>query len=82
MSVEAALAATAVLALLITWLQTKVVLRIRRKGGKTEVDFTIDKQATDGRTLREIATALGAVLGLPASADSSTPESDQENASR
>ncbi|MFD4508740.1 hypothetical protein [Streptomyces sp. NPDC058457] len=82
MSVEAALAATAVLALLITWLQTKVVLRIRRKGGKTEVDFTIDKQATDGQTLREIATALGAVLGLPTSVDPSTPGSDQENAPR
>jgi hypothetical protein len=55
MAVEAALTSVAVLALLISWLQTKVELRVRRKGGKTEVDFTISKQAANAQTLRAIA---------------------------
>ncbi|WP_329124767.1 hypothetical protein [Streptomyces sp. NBC_01353] len=77
MSVEAALASTSVLVLLITWLQTKVELRIRRKGGKTEVDFTIGKQAADARTLREIAMGMRSVLGLPAAPAPPNQEPDQ-----
>uniref|UniRef100_UPI003F49707A hypothetical protein n=1 Tax=Nonomuraea sp. CA-252377 TaxID=3240003 RepID=UPI003F49707A len=82
MSVEAALASASVLVLLITWLQTKVELRIRRKGGKTEVDFMIGKQAADSRTLREIAGPMRGVLGVPAAPVSAGPpaeETAQEN---
>lgn len=65
MSVEAALASTAVLALLISWLQTKVEFRVHRKGGKTEVEFAIGKQAADTQVLRAIAATFSSILGIP-----------------
>lgn len=66
MSVEVALASAAVLALLISWLQTKVDFRVHRKGGKTEVEFAIGKQAADAEVLRAVATTFSAILGIPA----------------
>lgn len=73
MSVDAALASTAVLALLIAWLQTKVELRIRRKNGKTEVDFTISKQAASDQVIRNIAATFRSVLGISAVGKSAPP---------
>jgi hypothetical protein len=66
MSVEAVLASTAVLALLISWLQTKVEFRLHRKGGKTEVEFAIGKQAADAQVIRAIAATFSSILGIPA----------------
>lgn len=79
MSVEAVLASSSVFALLIAWLQTKVKLRIHRKDGKTEVDFTISKQAADGQVLRAIATTFRSILGIPTSASPPAPDDDQKN---
>lgn len=66
MSVETVLVSTAVLALLISWLQTKVEFRLHRKGGKTDVEFSIGKQAADAEVIRVIAATFSSILGIPA----------------
>lgn len=64
MAVEVVLASTAVLALLISWLQTKIEFRLHRKGGKTEVEFMIGKQAADAQVIRAIAATFSSILGI------------------
>jgi hypothetical protein len=66
MSVEAAVTSAVVLAFLVSWLQTKVELRISRRDHKTEVDFSVSKEAADGQTLRMLASAVRTILGFPA----------------
>ncbi|MGW1892292.1 hypothetical protein ACWCP6_18855 [Streptomyces sp. NPDC002004] len=55
---EAAAAGVVVVAVLVTWLQTKVDLRIRRRNGSTDFDFHLTKQAAETGTLREMASIL------------------------
>lgn len=67
MGIESALGAAAVLAFLISWLQTKIEFRIHRKDGKTEVEFSISRKAADNRVLRDFADVFRRILGIPTS---------------
>ncbi len=58
-----AIAATAiVLGALVTWLQTKVRIKIRHKDGKTEISVDLDKKPTDKETIKSV---LRTVSGFP-----------------
>ncbi len=65
MSVELAIAGAVILGALITWLQTKVKIKIHRKDGKTEFEFEMIKDATDASTMKELAQSLMALLKRP-----------------
>ncbi|MEV7119471.1 hypothetical protein [Kitasatospora griseola] len=43
--------------------QTKVDIRFQRIDGRTEFEFRLLKQATDGTTLRTLAAAITHLLG-------------------
>lgn len=62
MGVEVADASVVVLGLLITWMQTKVDLHIRRRNGKVEFDFRIGKGATQGTSLAPVVDAIRETL--------------------
>ena len=58
LAVETAVTGVVVLAALITWLQTKVDIRIRRKEGKTDFDFHLTKGASSERTVQSVAQVV------------------------
>ncbi|MFJ5927691.1 hypothetical protein ACIQF6_34355 [Kitasatospora sp. NPDC092948] len=60
---ELALTGVVVLAAVVAWLQTKVDIRFKRIDGRTEFEFRLLKQATDGTTLRTLAAAVARLLG-------------------
>ncbi|MEU8976599.1 hypothetical protein AB0D11_46980 [Streptomyces monashensis] len=62
---ELALPGVVVLAGTVAWLQTKVDIRFKRSGGKTEFEFRLGKEAADGSTLRELAATVARLLGWP-----------------
>lgn len=62
LAVETAAAGIVVLAALISWLQTKVDIKVHRKDGKTEFLFHLRKAATDPETLKNIANTATQVL--------------------
>jgi hypothetical protein len=43
---------------LVTWLQTKVDVRVKRKEGKTEFEFRVMKEAAPAAMLKELAAAV------------------------
>ncbi|MGW7527935.1 hypothetical protein [Streptomyces sp. NPDC054783] len=62
---ELAVPGVVVLAGTVAWLQTKVDIRFKRGGGKTEFEFRLGKEAADGSTLRELAAVIARLLGWP-----------------
>ncbi|HZO71411.1 MAG TPA: hypothetical protein VFB60_04360 [Ktedonobacteraceae bacterium] len=63
MSVVLALAGAIILGTLITWLQTKIKLKVNRKDGKTDIEFEMEKDKTDPETIKEVAKAIITLLG-------------------
>ncbi|HEU5230206.1 MAG TPA: hypothetical protein VFU49_20465 [Ktedonobacteraceae bacterium] len=63
MSLTLAIAGAVILGALITWLQTRVELKVSRKNGKLDFDFAIGKDATDPEILKEVAKAIISLLG-------------------
>jgi hypothetical protein len=62
MSVELAIASAVVLGATITWLQTKVKLRVRRKDGKTEFEFDLGKAAASPTLVKSVVQTLQSLL--------------------
>jgi len=63
MSIELAIGAAVVLGLLITWLQTKIDIKISREGGETSWSFELHKDATDPETIKEVASTVAGFVG-------------------
>lgn len=63
MSVELALAGAVILGALIAWLQTRIKLKVDRKGGKTEFEFELEKDKTDPETIKDVAKEIITLLG-------------------
>lgn len=63
LSAEIAGPGIVVLAALVTWLQTKVVIHIKRVNGKTEFEFRVAKEAATSATLKELASTIARLLG-------------------
>ncbi|MBV6701900.1 hypothetical protein KV557_33165 [Kitasatospora aureofaciens] len=70
LAVEAAVTGLVLLAALVSWLQTKVDIKIHRKDGRTEFLFHLRKAAADPDTLRSVTRTATRVL-----TGSDTPES-------
>ena len=60
--IETAIVAAVVLASLVTWLQTKVHISVKRADGKTSFEFSLDKDATDPSLLKSIAETVAKLL--------------------
>jgi hypothetical protein len=65
LSVEAAALAAVVLATTVSWLQTKVDIRIHRHDGRTDFDFSLRKTAASPGTLRRVAEIVYRLLSGP-----------------
>ncbi|WP_329375411.1 hypothetical protein [Streptomyces sp. NBC_01483] len=65
LSVDVVVTGAVVLAALVTWLQTKVDLRIRRRNGSTDFDFRLTKEAAETGTLRKLTSMLAELLTGP-----------------
>jgi hypothetical protein len=61
-SVELAIAGTVILGSLITWLQTSIEIEIHRKDGKLEFSFKLKKNATEGKTLADVAKTVAKLI--------------------
>jgi hypothetical protein len=64
MSIEAVMVGVVVLAALISWLQTKVDIRITRVDGKVNFDFRVTKKAASDATIQHIAGSVRNVLSV------------------
>jgi hypothetical protein len=64
LSVELAVSGAIVLGVLITWLQTKVHLKVSRKGGKAEFEFELKKDATSVTLIKTVAETVQKALFL------------------
>ena len=64
LSVELALSGAIVLGVLITWLQTKVHLKVSRKGGKAEFEFELKKDASSDTLIKTVAKTVQQALFL------------------
>jgi hypothetical protein len=62
LSIELALAGAVVLGALITWLQTKVHIKVKREAGETSFEFELTKDATDPETIKEVASTVGGLI--------------------
>ncbi|MEV0445560.1 hypothetical protein AB0I84_12165 [Streptomyces spectabilis] len=62
LAVEAAVTGIVVLAAMITWLQTKVEIKIHRKDGNTEFLFHLRKSAARPQTLRSVTETATQIL--------------------
>ncbi|BCY08917.1 hypothetical protein [Actinoplanes sp. L3-i22] len=60
--VETAILAAVVLGSLVTWLQTKVHIKVKRAGGKTSFEFSLDKDAADAETVKAVAQQVAKLL--------------------
>lgn len=65
MSVELAISSAIVLGAVITWLQTKVELKVNRKDGKTDFSFAMKKAGTSNSLLKTVAETVKKALFLP-----------------
>ena len=63
-SVELALSGAIVLGVVITWLQTKVHLKVSRKGGKAEFEFELKKDAPSDTLIKTVAKTVQQALFL------------------
>jgi hypothetical protein len=64
MSVELALSSAIVLGVLISWLQTKVQLKVSRKDGKTDFEFNLNKEGASDTAIKQVAEAVKKALFL------------------
>lgn len=64
MSVELAIAAVILLGLLVTWLQTKMSLRIDRRDGKIDVHFDLTKAAAPPDVVKNLVKIVATALGI------------------
>ena len=62
MSVEMAIAGAVILGSIITWLQTKINIKVTRKEGKTEFHFEINKETTDPSLIKDVAKSVSSLL--------------------
>jgi CHAT domain len=62
LSVELAASGAIVLGVLITWLQTKVDLKVRRKGGSVDFEFNMRKDAASSKLITMVADAVKKAL--------------------
>lgn len=62
---DSVVASAAVLGAVITWLQTRVDLTVRRKDGKTEVEFKVQKRQASDSLLKALADTLRSMLSGP-----------------
>jgi hypothetical protein len=60
--IETAIVAAVVLGALVTWLQTKVHVSVKRADGKTSFEFSLDKDATDPSLLKSLAETVAKLL--------------------
>ena len=63
-SVELAIAGAVILGSLVAWLQTSIEIKVNRKGGKLDFSFNIKKDATQGKTLHDIAKTVAGLIPL------------------
>jgi hypothetical protein len=63
MSVELLLASAVILGALVTLLQTKFNLRISRKGGQTDFELEVAKEAADPAVIKSTVQAVTTVVG-------------------
>jgi hypothetical protein len=61
-SVELATAGAVILGSLVTWLQTSVNIQMHRKDGKLDFSFKLKKEATEGKTLADIAKTVAKLI--------------------
>jgi hypothetical protein len=47
---------------LVTWLQTKLEIRVSKRDGKTDVEFNMTKDAADSATISGVIEAVKAVI--------------------
>jgi hypothetical protein len=64
LSVELAASGAIVLGMLITWLQTKVDLKVRRKDGNVDFEFNLRKDAASSNLITTVAGAVKKALFL------------------
>jgi hypothetical protein len=62
MVLELALGAAVILGTLITWLQTKVDVSVKREDGKTSWSFELHKDATDPEVIKQAAATVGSMM--------------------
>ncbi len=62
MSVEMAVGGAIILGALVTWLQTKVKLKVTRADGKTNFDFELQKDQTDNSIIKDITNSVKSLL--------------------
>jgi hypothetical protein len=65
MSVEHAVVSAVLLGALVSWLQTKIDIEIKRTEGKSEFRFRVTKQATSASLLRDLARLVSRILSGP-----------------
>jgi hypothetical protein len=64
MSVELAISSAIVLGALISWLQTKLQLKVSRKAGKTDFEFELKKQGASNSVIKQVANVVKNALFL------------------
>lgn len=64
MSVEVAIATAVILGALVTWLQTKISLKVQRTPKGTVIDFELLKGSADKETVDSVVKASARALGL------------------
>lgn len=62
LSIELAIASAVVLGALITWLQTKIHIKVKREAGQTSFEFELTKDATDPETIEKVASTVGSLI--------------------
>lgn len=62
LSIELALAGAVVLGALITWLQTRVRIKVKREAGQTSFEFDLAKNATDPETIKKVAATVAGLI--------------------
>ena len=61
-SAELAIAGAVILGSLIAWLQTSVEIQMHRKDGKLDFSFKLKKDATEGKTLADVAKTVSKLI--------------------
>ena len=64
MSVELAISSAIVLGALISWLQTKLQLKVSRKEGKTDFEFELKKQGASNSVIKQVANVVKKAIFL------------------
>lgn len=61
-SVELAIAGAVILGSLMAWLQTSIEIQMHRKDGKLDFSFKVKKNATEGKTLADVAKTVSKLI--------------------